>query len=99
VFDFVWAGDGMDRNSFWGRLKVFCRRTVMRLTIKIGGPKIVHAGCWSHSERYFSEAVQLSPQDPVARAIVARIDQLFAIDAEARSQRLSLEARDALNWS
>jgi transposase len=63
---------------------------------QIGGPKMVHAGCWSHAERYFSEAVQLSPQDPMATAIVARIDELFAIDAAARSQRLSLEARDAL---
>jgi transposase len=57
---------------------------------------MVHAGCWSHAERYFSEAVQLNPQDPVATAIVAQIDELFAIDAEARSQRLSPEARDAL---
>jgi hypothetical protein len=32
----------------------------------------------------------------VARAIVARIDELFAIDAEARRQALSLNARDAL---
>jgi hypothetical protein len=40
--------------------------------------------------------VQLNPQDPVATAIVARIDELFAIDAEARHQALSLEARDAL---
>ena len=43
----------------------------------------MHAGCWSHAERYFTEAVQLNPQDPVATAIVARIDELFAIDAEA----------------
>jgi hypothetical protein len=50
----------------------------------------------SHSERYFSEAVPLNPQDPVARAIVARILELFAIDAEARRQALSLEDRDAL---
>jgi transposase len=63
---------------------------------QIGGPKIVHACCWSHAERYFSEAVQLNPQDPVATAIVARIDELFAIDAEARRQALSLEARDVL---
>jgi transposase len=40
--------------------------------------------------------VQLNPQDPVATAIVARIDELFAIDAEARRQALSLEARHAL---
>jgi transposase len=63
---------------------------------QIGGPKMVHAGCWSHAERYFSEAVQLNPKDPVARPIVARIDELFAIDTEARRQRLSLEARHAL---
>jgi transposase len=40
--------------------------------------------------------VQLNPQDPVATAIVARIDELFAIDAEARCQRLSLDARHAV---
>jgi hypothetical protein len=32
----------------------------------------------------------------VATPIVARIDELFGIDAEARRQRISLEARDAL---
>ncbi len=63
---------------------------------QIGGPKMVHAGCWSHAERYFSEAVQLNPKDPVATPIVARIDELFAIDAEARRQGLSLEARHVL---
>jgi transposase len=63
---------------------------------QIGRPKIVHAGCWSHAERYFSEAVQLNPQEPVTTAIVARIDELFGIDAEARRQTLSLEARHAL---
>jgi hypothetical protein len=57
---------------------------------------MVHAGCWSHAERYFSEAVQLNPNDAVATAIVARIDELFAIEAEARHQGLSLEARHAL---
>jgi transposase len=57
---------------------------------------MVHAGCWSHAERYFSDAVQLNPQDPMATAIVARIDALFAVDAEARCQALSLEARHAL---
>jgi len=40
--------------------------------------------------------VQLNPKDPVATSIVTRIDELFAIDAEARCQGLSLEARHAL---
>ena len=40
--------------------------------------------------------MQLNPQDPVAAAIVTRIDELFAIDAQARSQGLNLEARHVL---
>ena len=55
----------------------------------------MHAGCWSHAERYFSEAVQLNPQDPMGTAIVARIDELFAMDAEAAA-KLNVEARHAL---
>jgi transposase len=41
--------------------------------------------------------VQLNPKDPVATPIVARIDELFAIDAEARLQGMSLEARHAFH--
>ena len=57
---------------------------------------MVHAACWSHAERYFSEVLELNPKDPLATPIVKGIDELFAIDAQARQQGLSLEARDAL---
>src|SRR5271167_738603 len=57
---------------------------------------MVHAACWAHARRQFFEAVQLNAKDPVATPIVARMDDLFAIDAEARHQGLSLEARHAL---
>ena len=63
---------------------------------QIGGPNLVHAGCWSHAERYFAEAVDLNPQDPLATPILARIADLFAIDAQARQQELTPEARHAL---
>lgn len=53
----------------------------------IGGPKIVHAVCWSHARRKFVEAVKLSPKDVVAIRIVARMDDLFAIDAEVRREK------------
>jgi transposase len=96
VFDFR-LGRGRDGpKQFLGPFEGLLQTDGYAAYDQIGGPKIVHAGCWSHSERYFSEAVQLTPQDPVARAIVARIDELFAIDAEARRQALSLEAGDAL---
>ncbi len=96
VFDFR-LGRGRDGpKQFLGRFEGLLQTDGYAAYDQIGGPKIVHAGCWSHAERYFSDAVQLNPQDPVATAIVARIDELFAIDAEARSQGLNVEARHAL---
>jgi transposase len=47
-------------------------------------------------ERYFAAILQLNPQDAVATPIVTRIDELFAIDAYARRQGLSLDSRHAL---
>jgi transposase len=96
VFDFR-LGRGRDGpRQFLGQFKGLLQTDGYAAYDQIGGPKMVHAGCWSHAERYFTEVVQLSPQDPVATAIVARIDELFAIDAQARRQALSLEARHAL---
>jgi transposase len=54
---------------------------------------MVNAACWSHSRRQFFEAVQLNPRDPVATSIVAQMDELFAVDAEARRKPLTTAAR------
>jgi transposase len=63
---------------------------------QVGGPKLVHAACWSHSRRKFFEALKLHPGDRTAMRIVARIDELFAIDAEARTNHLDHAARHLL---
>ena len=62
----------------------------------IGGPKMVHAVCWSHARRKFVDAVKLHPQDVAATRIVKRMDDLFAIDAEARAEKVDHAARHAL---
>jgi transposase len=54
---------------------------------------MVHAACWAHARRQFFEAVQLNPRDPIASPIVARMDELFAVDADARREALSVAAR------
>ena len=54
---------------------------------------MVHAGCWAHARRQFFEVVQLNPRDRVATPIVARMDELFAVDAEARRKTLTTAAR------
>jgi transposase len=62
----------------------------------VGGPKMVHAVCWSHARRKFVEAVRLHPGDAVALRMVAVIDALFAIDGQARRLQLDHTARQAL---
>src|SRR5215475_6175463 len=62
----------------------------------VGGPKLVHAVCWAHSRRWFLDAVKLSPDDRVAVQMVARIDRLFAIDAQAREAGMDAAERHAL---
>ena len=63
---------------------------------KVGGSGMVHAACWTHARRGFANVVKLNPGDPAASLIVARIHELFAVDAEAREQGLSVEARHRL---
>ena len=57
---------------------------------------MVHAACWAHARRRFFEAVQLNPRDPVANPIVAWMDELFAVDADARRRQIDLPGRHAL---
>ena len=61
---------------------------------RVGGPEIVHAGCWAHARRKFFDAVKLNPKDQTAIGIVAQMDQLFAIEAQAQAQKLTHGDRD-----
>jgi transposase len=63
---------------------------------RVGGPKLIHAGCWAHARRYFFQAVEAHPDDRAAIALVATIDELFAIDAQARERHLGVTERDQL---
>ena len=62
----------------------------------VGAPGMVHACCWSHARRYFIDALKLAPADVAAAAIVRRMDELFAVDGEARSRSLDVSQRHAL---
>jgi transposase len=62
----------------------------------VGGPKMVHVGCWAHARRKFVDAVKVNPQDAVAINMVTRMDALFLVDRHARQQHLSVEDRLAL---
>jgi len=96
VFDFR-LGRGRDGpKEFLGQFEGILQTDGYGAYDRVGGPKIVHAGCWSHSRRKFFEAAKLNPSDAVATRIVARINELFWIDALAREQNLDHTARHAL---
>jgi transposase len=63
---------------------------------QVGGPRLVHVGCWAHARRKFVDAVKVNPQDGAAIAMVTRMDALFLVDRHARQQQLSAEERAAL---
>jgi transposase len=63
---------------------------------RVGGPKMVHAGCWSHARRKFDEAVKLNKQDLVSTRILVQMGKLFAIDAHARDEGMDHSRRHAL---
>jgi transposase len=96
VFEFR-LGRGRDGpKKFLGQFEGILQTDGYGVYDHVGGPEIVHAGCWSHSRRKFFEAAKLNPSDVAATRIVARIDELFGIDALARAQNLDLAARHAL---
>jgi transposase len=96
VFDFR-LGRGRDGpKRFLGQFEGILQTDGYAAYDQIGGPRMVHAACWAHARRQFFEAVQLNPRDPVATPIVARMDQLFTVDAEARRRAIGLTGRHAL---
>lgn len=96
VFNFRTGRDRDGPKQFLGKFEGLLQTDGYIAYDGVGGPKLVHACCWSHSRRYFFEVVQLNPSDADAMRIVARINDLFAIDAEAREQEMDLAARHAL---
>lgn len=96
VFDFRLGRGREGPKRFLGQFEGILQSDGYAAYEQVGGPKMVHACCWAHSRRKFIEALKLHPEDRVATRIVARIDELFAIDADARSANLDHAARHRL---
>jgi len=96
IFDFRLGRDRAGPKQFLENFHGILQTDAYQAYDRVGGSGMVHAGCWTHARRGFANVVKLNPGDPVATPIVARINQLFAVDAEAREQGLSLEARQRL---
>jgi transposase len=62
----------------------------------IGGPKMVHACCLAHARRKYVDAVKIDPKDRDSVSIVKLMDELFAIDARARAEKMDHAQRHLL---
>jgi transposase len=73
-----------------------CKATATGPTIRWAAKAWCTWPALAHARRKFFDAVKLHAQDVTAIEIVAQMDALFAIDAQARAGALSLEARHEL---
>ena len=96
VFDFRMGRQREGPKRFLGNFEGILQSDGYGAYDHVGGPKIVHAGCWAHARRKFFEAVKLNPRDQTSIRIVAQMDELFAIDEKARKENLNPSDRHPL---
>ena len=96
VFEFRMGRGREGPKEFLGQFEGILQTDGYVVYDHVGGPNLVHAGCWAHSRRKFFDAAKLNPSDAVATRIVKLIDDLFGIDAVAREEKLDHAARHVL---
>jgi len=96
VFDFRMGRSREGPREFLGGYEGILQTDGYAAYEGIGGPKLVHIGCWAHARRPFAEALKDNPGDALARELLTLINQLFETDALARETALSGKQRHAL---
>jgi len=96
VFDFRMGREREGPKRFLGNFEGLLQSDGYGAYDHIGGKQIVHAACWAHARRKFFDAVKLSPKDQTSIRIVAQMNELFAIDAQASQEGLSQSDRHLL---
>ena len=96
VFDFRMGRGREGPVQFLGQYEGILQTDGYAAYARVGGSRMVHAVCWAHARRKVFDAVRLNPEDRMAAHLVARIDELFAVDAEARHAGMDYAARHAL---
>jgi transposase len=93
VFDFCLGRGREGPRKFLGQWEGILQTDGYAAYDDVGGPKLVHVGCWAQARRKFVDAVKVNPQDAAAIAMVTRMDALFLIDRDARRHALRAEER------
>jgi transposase len=93
VFDFCLHRGREGPKRFLGQWEGILQTDGYQAYDGIGGPKLVHVGCWAHARRKFVDAVKVNPQDGEAIKMVTRMDALFLVDRDARKREMSADER------
>jgi transposase len=93
VFDFCLHRGREGPKIFLGQWEGILQTDGYQAYDGIGGPKLVHVGCWAHARRKFVDAVKVNPQDGEAIKMVTRMDALFLVDRDARKKEMSVSER------
>jgi transposase len=96
VFDFRMGREREGPKRFLGNFEGILQSDGYGAYDHIGGAGIVHSACWAHARRKFFDAVKLSPKDQTSIRVVAQMNELFAVDAQARQEGLSQIDRHVL---
>ena len=96
VFDFRMGRDREGPKLFLGRFEGLLQTDGYKAYDKVGGPRIVHAACLAHARRKHIEAVKINAKDVESARVVALMDEIFAIDREAREMNINHAERHAL---
>jgi transposase len=93
VFDFQ-LGRGRDGpRKFLGAWEGILQTDGYQAYEGVGGPNLVHVGCWAHARRKFIDAVKVNSEDVSAIQMVMRMDGLFLVDQDARQGNMTVEER------
>jgi transposase len=93
VFDFCMGRGREGPHKFLGQWEGILQTDGYQVYDSIGGPKLVHVGCWAHARRKFVDAVKVNRDDAAAIQMVIRMDALFLVDRHARGKQMTMQER------
>jgi hypothetical protein len=93
VFDFRMGRGREGPEKFLGQWQGILQTDGYAAYGSVGGPKLVHVGCWAHARRKFVDAVKVNRDDVAAVQMVMRMDALFLVDRDARQRQMSVDER------
>src|SRR3954462_7902808 len=93
VFDFQLGRGREGPQKFLGRWEGILQTDGYQAYEGVGGPRLVHVGCWAHARRKFVDAVKVNRDDAAAVRMVMLMDGLFLVDRDARQKQMTAEER------